>query len=234
MFFDLNIKGNSYEKNIQLAEHAYNYGWNHINFSYSQFDIDDALNFKNDLIDEFKDRIAIDYTLYIHPKNSGDVFKTTKKFRDKVNCISIKGGDLKVNRAAVENIKVDVLSRPYFKRFDSGLNHILAKEAFDNNVAIELSFKDILSSYLSYRAKIIANFKDIYTLYNKFQFPLIISSGASNIFDIKSPRDLESFFKSTGFFDFNKSMEHCKNILEFNNNRSDLIYKGVRRVNPEA
>lgn len=234
MFYDLNIKGNDFEGNIQLANFASSLGWNHINFSYSQNNIQEALTFKDKLIDKFENIIGIDYTLNIQPKNAGEVFKLINKFRDRVNCISVSGGDLKVNRACVENIKLDILSRPYFKRFDSGLNHILAKEAKDNNVAIELSFNDILSSYLSYRAKIIANFKDIYTLYNKFHFPLIVSCGASNIFDIKSPRDLEAFFKTTGFNDFKMSMEHCENILKHNENRGNLIYKGVRRINDEA
>ncbi len=235
MFFDLNIVGNSFEKNIELAEYASSCGWDHINFSYSPKNFEHALNFKDDLIDRFLDRdMAIDYTLYIKSKNVGNIFKLIKKFRNKVNCISVLGGDLRVNRASTENIRLDILSRPYFQRFDSGLNHILAKQAKDNNVAIELSFNDILSSYFSYRSKIIANFKDIYTLYDKFHFPLIVSSGSKEIFDIKSPEDIRSFFEVTGFMDFDRSMECCGDILDYNKNRDDFIYKGVRRVNNEA
>lgn len=234
MFLDLNIVGGSLEKDIQLAEYASFCGWDHINFSYSPKDLVDALKFRDDLCDSVSGGISVDYTLYIRPKNAGNVFKLVRKFRDKVNCISVLGGDLKVNRASTENIRLDVLSRPYFQRFDSGLNHILAKQARDNNVAIELSFSDILSSYFSYRSKVIANFKDIYTLYNKFHFPLIISSGSRGIFDIKSPRDIESFFKVTGFDDFDRSMQCCEDILNYNSHRDDFIYRGVRRVNDEA
>ncbi len=32
MFFDLNVKGNSYDNNLKLAMEASKYGWNHINF----------------------------------------------------------------------------------------------------------------------------------------------------------------------------------------------------------
>ena len=49
----------------------------------------------------------------------------------------------------MENPKIDVLSRPYLQRYDSGLNHVLAREAFNNNVAVELVFHDVLKSYLS-------------------------------------------------------------------------------------
>ncbi|MCF0226791.1 MAG: ribonuclease P [Methanobrevibacter sp.] len=236
MFLDLNIKGQDFDKNIEMANHSKKYGWNHINFSYNPNDFKEALKFKKELNSYFDGTITIDYTLEFKPKNQNELVKITKKFRDKCNCITITGGDLKINRACCENIKVDVLSRPYLKRFDSGLNHVLAKEAVNNNVAIELSFNDILNSYLSYRSKIIANFKDIYTLYRKFDFPLVLSSRSKSIFDIKSPYDLLYFFKSTGLSedDFFKSQKTSQDILEFNKNRKNMILKGVRRIDNEA
>ena len=39
MFFDLNVKGNSYDNNLKLAAEASKYGWDHINFSYNQLSI---------------------------------------------------------------------------------------------------------------------------------------------------------------------------------------------------
>ena len=51
MFFDLNVKGNSYDNNLKLAEEASKYGWDHINFSYNQNKFANALEFKKDLQD---------------------------------------------------------------------------------------------------------------------------------------------------------------------------------------
>ena len=234
MFFDLNIKGKSYENNLKLATEASKYGWDHINFSYNQNNFDDALSFKKDLQDNLD--ISIDYTLEIASNNLNDIRKIAKKFRDKALCISVIGGDLKVNRGVLENIQLDVLSRPYLKRYDSGLNQVLAKEAFENNVAIEICFEDILKSYLTHRAKIIANIKDIYVLYRKFNFPLILSSRAESIFDIKTTKDFSSVFLSTGLTqsEIDKSFITAGNILEFNKNRDSMILKGVREVNNEA
>ena len=185
-----------------------------------------------------KDAIDIDfdYTLEIKSANINEIHKTVNRFRSKASCITVVGGDLKVNRACCENIKVDVLSRPYFKRFDSGLNHVLAKEAVRNNVAVELSFKDVLKSYLSHRSKIISNFKDIYTLYRKFDFPLVLSSGAESVFDIRTTQDFTAFFKQTGLSsdEIDKSFISSKNILEFNENRDKMIFADVRRVDDEA
>lgn len=232
MFFDLNIKGNSLENNVILAREASKYGWSHINFSYGQDDYSDALNFKDELISEFAGDIAIDYTLEIKSNNIGQIRKTVNKFRKDASCISVVGGDLKVNRAVLENIRIDVLSRPYLKRYDSGINHVLAKEAVKNNVAIELCFKDVLRSYLSHRSKVISNFKDIYTLYRKYDFPLVLSSGCESIFDVRTTHDFIAFFKQTGLSgeEIEKSFITSSQILEFNRNRDKLIFKGVRRV----
>lgn len=232
MFFDLNIKGNSFENNLKLAIEASKYGWNHINFSYNQDDYSDALEFKNDLIGELNERIAIDYTLEIKSNNINEIRKITNKFRSKSSCISVVGGDLKVNRATLENVKIDVLSRPYLRRYDSGINHVLAKEAVNNNVAIELCFRDVLRSYLAHRSKIISNFKDIYTLYRKYGFQLILSSRAESVYDIKTTRDFTAFFKQTGLSDeeIAKSFDDASGILEFNAKRSNMILTGVRRV----
>lgn len=232
MFFDLNIKGNSFENNLKLAIEASKYGWNHINFSYNQDDYSDALEFKNDLIGELNERIALDYTLEIKSNNINEIRKITNKFRSKSSCISVVGGDLKVNRATLENVKIDVLSRPYLRRYDSGINHVLAKEAVNNNVAVELCFRDVLRSYLAHRSKIISNFKDIYTLYRKYGFPLILSSRAESVYDIKTTQDFTAFFKQTGLSDeeIAKSFGDASNILEFNANRSNMILTGVRRI----
>ena len=230
--FDLNIKGNSYDENLILALQASEYGWKHINFSYNQNEFDNALTFKNDLKNELKDIIDIDYTLNIKSNNPSEIIKIVRKYRNKSSCISVLGGNLKVNRTCLENIQVDVLSKPYLKRYDSGLNHILAREAKANNVAIELVFSDILNSYLSHISKILANFRDIYKLHRKYEFPLILSSGAESILDLRTVKDFEAVFTQTGLtsLEVEESFRTAENILEFNGNRKNLILSGVKVV----
>ena len=236
MFFDLNIKGSSLDDNLILAMEASKYGWEHINFSYDQNDFKQAQDFKNELSDKLNNIINFDYTLEIKSTNINEIRKITRKFRNKASCISVIGGDLKVNRAVLENVQIDVLSRPYLRRYDAGMNHVLAKEALKNNVAIELCFKDVLKSYLAPRSKVISNFKDIYSLYRKFDFPLILSSRAESVFDIRTVHDFFAFFRQTGLTtsEIDKSFLTAKDILEFNKNRDKMILTGVRRVDDEA
>ncbi|WP_407378651.1 ribonuclease P protein component 3 [Methanobrevibacter sp.] len=230
--FDLNINGDSYENNLKLAIQAHNYGWKHINFSYDQNDFDNALTFKDELKDNLKDQIDIDYTLYIKSNNPSEVRKITNRYRNKASCISVLGGNLKINRTSLENVQIDVLSRPYLKRYDAGLNHILAREAKENNVAIELFFTDILKSYLSHRSKILSNFRDLYILHRKYGFPLILSSGADSIFDMRTVQDFKAVFAQTGLSDLevNDSFKTAENILKFNDERKNLILSGVKVV----
>lgn len=233
MFFDLNVKGNSFENNLKLAGEALKYGWNHINFSYNQDNYSNALKFKKELDNELNDGIAVDYTLEIKSNNIEEIRKIVNRFRSKSSCISVVGGNLKVNRATLENFKIDILSRPYLRRYDSGINHVLAKEAVNNNVAIELCFKDVLRSYLSHRSKTISNFRDIYVLYRKYGFPLVLSSRAESVYDIRTTHDFVAFFKQTGLSDdeITKSFKTSSDILDFNRNRENMILTGVRRIN---
>lgn len=230
--FDLNIKGDSYEKNLELAIQAANYDWEHINFAYDQNNFESALSFKKDLQDNLNDIINIDYTLNIKSDNPNEIRKIIRKYRNKSSCISVAGGNLKVNRTCLENVQVDVLSKPYFKRYDAGINHVLAREASENNVAIEIVFSDILKSYLSYRSKILANFREIYRLHRKYEFPLILSSGAESIFDIRTVRDFKAVFCQTGLseMEVDNSFKTAFNILEFNKDRKNMILSGVRVV----
>ena len=236
MFFDLNIVGSSLKNNLNLAMEASKYGWEHINFSYNQNDFKDALDIKRELSDNLEGIINFDYTLEIKSNNVNEIKKTARKFRNKSSCISVVGGNLKINRATVETIQIDVLSRPYLRRFDGGINHVLAKEAVKNNVAVELCFKDVLRSYLSHRSKVISNFKDIYTLYRKYDFPLILSTRAESVFDIRTTHDFIAFFKQTGLTasEIDKSFLTAQNILDFNEDWDKMIFYGVRRVDNEA
>jgi len=234
MFFDFNICGSNFNNNLIHSKEAISYGWDHISFNYNHDNYETYLNDLDLLNEKISNKdFSIDLRCEISHNNINHIQKAVRTFRDKSRCISVLGGDLKINRETCENIKVDILSRPYIKRKDCGLNHVLAKAAYENNVAIELCFNDILTSYLSYRSKIISYFKDIINLHRKYEFPIILTSGASSIFQMRNPIDLSYFFNEIGLSEdeitsgFYKTP---KNILKLNNNRKNLILKGVKKI----
>lgn len=248
-FYDLNIKGYDYERDLALLKEAYKFGWNYLNLTYSPDYFEKALNYKDDLISELEsfesslrklncpkdfNSFKINLGLEIKSTNQNEIRKTTNKFRKKANYISVfTSGDTDCNRAVLENRRIDVLSRPYFKSRYSGINHVLAKKAVKNNVAIELSFKDILSNYISYRAKVISSFRDIIALQRKYKFHLIFTSGASSIYDIRSAFDLFAFFKTLNLSDSeikNGFYTYPKSIVDFNKERPNMLFEGVKKV----
>ena len=247
-FYDLNLRGQNYEKDLALIKEANKFGWDYLNLNYSHDNFDIALQYKEELIEElsevdFEDTYRNRKTNFDHAKlsmginilnaNSNEIRKITNRYRDKSNYISCLGGDLKINRNVCENYRVDVLSRPYYKRRDSGMNHVLAKEAARNNVAIELCFRDILNNYLKYRANVISSFKEILMFHRKFKFPLILTTDSKSVYDVRSTRDIVSLFRSIGFTDkeiYNGFYYYPKQILEFNQERENMIVRGVKVI----
>ena len=250
-FYDLNLRGQNYDNDLALVKEANKFGWDYLNLNYSSLNFEKALEYKEDLIEELS---SIDFnqtyrskkTNFEHAElsmginilnaNSNEIRKIINKYRNKSNYISCLGGDLKINRAVCENHRIDVLSRPYYKRRDSGMNHVLAKEAKRNNVAIELCFRDILNNHLRYRANVISSFKEILMFHRKFKFPLILTTDSKSVYDVRSTRDIVSFFKSIGFTNeeiYNGFYYYPKQIVDFNNERKDMIIKGVKVIDSD-
>ena len=247
-FYDLNLRGQNYDNDLVLVKEANKFGWDYLNLNYSHDNFEKALEYKDDLIEELS---SVDFnqtyrnkkTNFKHAElsmginilnaNSNEIRKIINKYRNKSNYISCLGGDLKVNRSVCENRRIDVLSRPYYKRKDSGMNHVLAKEAQRNNVAIELCFRDILNNRLKYRARVISSFKEIMMFHRKFKFPLILTTDSKSIYHVRSTRDIAAFFKSVGFSDeeiYNGFYYYPKKIVDFNKERQDMIVNGVKLI----
>ena len=151
-FYDLNLRGQNYDDDLALVKEANKFGWDYLNLNYSHDNFEKAIEYKDDLIEELSsvdfnqtyrnrktnfEHAELSMGINILNANSNEIRKIIKRYRNKSNYIGCLGGDLKVNRSVCENRRIDVLSRPYYKRKDSGMNHVLAKEAQRNNVAIE-------------------------------------------------------------------------------------------------
>ena len=120
MFFDLNVKGNSYDNNLKLAMEASKYGWNHINFSYNQNKFMGALEFKEDLQDNLD--INVNYTLEIDSNNVNDIRKIVDDALDhfgdyEEDVVMVVNHDLQVYYEIVRDPRryVDVIAKTPYK-----------------------------------------------------------------------------------------------------------------------
>lgn len=108
------------------------------------------------------------------------------KFRKTVDVLIVHGGSENINRAALENPRVDILNHPAFEK-SSGLNQVLAKTAAENDVAIGLSLRPILHSRGSRRIHLLSDLRANLDLARKYDVSFILLSDAMSCFDLRSP-----------------------------------------------
>ena len=133
-------------------------------------DIVNAIMIKADTVDELK--------------------KIAKKIREKAEILMVHGGNFEINRAACENSMIDILCHPELGRKDSGFDHVCAKAAAENNVAIEINFREILESFKKQRIHVLSSMKRNVMLCNKYNAKIITTSGAISKWGMRSGRDL--------------------------------------------
>jgi ribonuclease P/MRP protein subunit RPP1 len=103
-----------------------------------------------------------------------------------------RGTNLNLNRKAIQTKEVDILTHPEYKRKDSGLNHVMAKLAAKNRVAIEINFREILLSSKNTRSRIMHHIQKNVKLCKKYKTLIIVSSGAVSHWQMKDPKVLMS------------------------------------------
>jgi ribonuclease P/MRP protein subunit RPP1 len=152
-----------------------------------------ALNSESDVGSIVKSMHIDNFTLFssveLNVSNASKLHGQIGKYRNKVDIITVLGGSEGINRAAVENPNVDVLVKLSTPK-DNGFNHVLAKEASDNNVAISFDLGDIIYLRGGRRVNALMNFRKTLLLVRKYDVPFILTSNASSIFDLRAPREL--------------------------------------------
>ena len=221
MFFDFHVH------NIQLAHDAKRLGYGGIAL------IQSSKNYNKVVPIKPQDDFSIFSGVEIYSKNPDDLRKKVQKFREHNEVLIVNGGDIKINRAACEDPRVDILAHPYKNRRDSGINHVLAKKASENNVAIELNINSIIKTRLSLRAKILSQFRQILKLQRKFKFPLIITSNAYSIYDLRTPEDITAFASCLEMTPDEIMSSLSKNpldMIERSRIRKNVIVQGARII----
>ncbi|NJE49113.1 Ribonuclease P protein component 3 [Thermococcus sp. 9N3] len=103
----------------------------------------------------------------------------------------VQGGDMRVNRMAIE-AKVDALISPWLGRKDYGFDHTLAGMAGRRGVAIGFSLSPLLRANPYERALTLRFMAKVWELVRKYRVPRFITSSAESRWEVRSPRDLMS------------------------------------------
>jgi ribonuclease P/MRP protein subunit RPP1 len=152
-------------------------------------------------------------TVFLEADDWGELKRKIGENREKADVLVFRGGDEKLNRKAVEDSRMDILLHPEKGRKDSGFNHVLAKEASKNQVALGLDFK-MLDTSNKTRSHIFRHWQRNLMLCEKYDAPYIITSSAEEKFDLRAPRDLGSVIDSLGYKGKKAVSEYPENIVE--------------------
>jgi ribonuclease P/MRP protein subunit RPP1 len=116
------------------------------------------------------------------------VKKNVTRLREKADIIIIGGGSEEVNRAALEDGRVDILTHSTSRGFP--LNHILAKAASNNGVALDFNPDAIIMQRGSSRIRTLSALRKNVQLARKYDVPMIITSNARSHYDLRGPREM--------------------------------------------
>lgn len=199
-YYDLHVHPVDLET-IKVAEHL---GWSGICI---------AKNFDT----EFRDfsgkirslrenaKIEIFIGAEIKTETPQEIQKKARTALEYADIILISGGMEGINRAASECWEVDVLCHPEktgekdpMDYKSSGIDHITARFMSERFIAIEINFSEVLNSNSITRSRVLGRMKQNLVLAKKYKVPVVITSGAKDVWGLRAPRELISFGISLG------------------------------------
>lgn len=185
-------------------------------------------------IKKIKSNLEIFSGIIFTEKNYKELLKMNVDKRKKFDVLLVKGGNLKLNREAVQNVFVDFLINPFEKREDCGINHIFAKKAAENDVCIVIDYSSLNFENLYKECKEYQKILEIVKLCRKYKVSFIFASFAKNIFDLRDFKFFESFKYVLGFEEreIKENWSRVEKILNENKKRRSKkwIMPGVELV----
>ncbi|MCY4729292.1 ribonuclease P [Natronomonas gomsonensis] len=130
----------------------------------------------------------------IRTDDAGQASGLIGNYRSKRDVVCVHGGDL--NRFAVEQAKVDVLTHPMR---DGDVNHVLAKAAAENGVHLEFNFGRVLRDDGGPRVQAIQGLRKLRELVDQYDVPYVVSADASSHLGLRGPRELLAVGATVGF-----------------------------------
>jgi len=172
---------------------------------------------------------------------SGIIFKDFKKLlkvniniRKNFDILLVKGGELKMNREAVQNPFCDFLINPFENREDAGINHIFAKKASKNDVGIVININSLNFKNLYEENKTFSKILEIAKLCRKYKVAFLFASFAKNKYELKDYKFFEAIEYILGFEEkeIKENWKRVEKILEENKKRRSekWIMPGVELI----
>ena len=118
-----------------------------------------------------------------------DLTNRIKRERNNEAIISVQAGDNGFNRSVISLKGVHIL-RGLHSADKNAFDHVAAKMAADNQVAIDLDLLPLISGRGFTRQRAMHRYRDILVLERRYEFPITLSSHARSILDMRAVREI--------------------------------------------
>lgn len=118
-------------------------------------------------------------------------------FRPDHEVVMVRGGTPELNRFAVEQDRVDVLTAPM--QDDGDMNHVLVKAARDHGTRIEVNLGPVLHGAGGERVQTVQNLRKLRELLDYYNVPFVVSARPESHLDLRAPRELVAVGQEIGF-----------------------------------
>jgi ribonuclease P/MRP protein subunit RPP1 len=120
--------------------------------------------------------------------------------------VCVRGGTDALNRFAVEQPRVDVLTRPFVGDDggngrggdDGNVNHVLAKAATENGVRIEVNLGPALRYRGGNRVRHLQKLRRLKRILDHYDAPYVVSATAGSHLQLRAPRELAAVGEEIG------------------------------------
>jgi ribonuclease P/MRP protein subunit RPP1 len=160
-------------------------------------------------------------------KDVNEMKEIVNKTREKVDILVVSGSNYLINRAACDDSRVDILMHPELERPDSGLDEPSLEAATKNNVAIGISFREILFNFRKPRSYILNHIAKNLMLCNHFRTPVVVCSCAQSTWGMRNPREFVSLLNILGM-DIGKAFASVTSVPQIIIEENKKVLKGTK------
>ena len=153
-----------------------------------------------------------------------DLINRIKREKNKEAVLSVQAGDNRFNRAVISTKGVHIL-RGLCSADKNAFDHVAARMASDNRVAVDIDLSPLISGRGITRQRAMHRYRDILVLEQRYEFPIVLSSHARSILEMRAVREITGLCSLIGMdtADTEKSLSGVDTVITPQNTSVKVI-----------